>query len=178
LKQRTRSAAAGLTPEEPLVITLKTVLVATDLGNSSQATVDYARSVASAFSATLHVVHVVDDVASRAMPPPDVALDFGRLQTEREDDARRRLDSMVKDPTNPKDVMTAVLTSRRPASAILAYAQDAHVDLIIAGTHSQRGVIDLFMGSVAQELVRHAGCPVLTMGHSVDSGPTGAPAAA
>lgn len=160
------------------MITLKTVLVATDLGNSSQATVDFARSVASAFSATLHVVHVVDDVAARAMPPPDVALDFGRLQTEREEEARQRLDAMVKDPANPSDVMTAVLTARRPASAILAYAQDADVDLIIAGTHSQRGVIDLFMGSVAQELVRHAPCPVLTIGHADDSGPARAPAAA
>jgi nucleotide-binding universal stress UspA family protein len=160
------------------VITLKTVLVAADLGSSSQTTVDYARSVAAAFSATLHVVHVVDDVASRAMPPANLALDFGQLQRECEEAARGRLDAMVTDPANPGDVTTAVLTSRRPASAILAYAQDAHVDLIIAGTHSQRVVIDLFMGSVAQELVRHAPCPVLTIGHADHPGPARTPAAA
>ena len=160
------------------MITLKTVLVAADFGTSSQTTVDYARSVAAAFSATLHVVHVVDDVASRVTPPPDLAVDFGRLQTEREEEARRRLDALVTDRANPGDVTTAVLTSRRPASAILAYAQDAHIDLIIAGTHSQRSVVDLFMGSVAQELVRHAPCPVLTIGHADHPGPARAPAAA
>jgi universal stress protein A len=160
------------------MITLNNILVATDLGDSSKATVDYAQSVAAAFSATLHVVNVVDDLVSHATPPPGVAVDFGRLQTDLEADARRRLDSMVKDAANSDDVMTAVLTSRRPASAILAYARDAHVDLIIAGTHSQRGVIDLFMGSVAQELVRHAACPVLTIGRENHSGPARAPAAA
>jgi nucleotide-binding universal stress UspA family protein len=158
------------------MIQLKTVLVATDLGDASQATVDYARSVASSFAATLHVVHVVDDVVAHATPPPGVAVDFGRLQTELEEDARRRLDAIVSHMPEPRDVVSVVLTSNRPAGAILAYAKDAHVDLIIAGTHSQRSIIDLFMGSVAQALVRHAGCPVLTLGHAVGSGPASAAA--
>lgn len=105
-------------------------------------------------------------------------MDVGRLQTEREEDARRRLDAMVNDTSDRSDVVTAVLTSNRPAEAILAYAQDAHVDLIIAGTHSQRSIIDLFMGSVAQALVRRSGCPVLTLGHAVGTGSASAPAAA
>lgn len=158
------------------MIRLNTILVATDLGPSSKATVDYARSVASSFGATLHAVHVVDDLAARATPP-GMAMDVGQLQTEREEDAHRRLDVMVQD-TSDGNVVTAVLTSNRPAGAILAYAQDAHVDLIIAGTTSQRGILDLFMGSVAQALVRHAGCPVLTLGHADGTGPASAPAAA
>lgn len=159
------------------MIRLNTVLVASDLGTSSKATVDYARSVASSFGATLHVVHVVDDLTGRATPP-GVVVDVGQLQIEREEDAHRRLDLMVQDTAERSAVVTAVLTSNRPAGAILAYAQDAHVDLIIAGTTSQRGIVDFFMGSVAQALVRHAGCPVLTLGHAAGTGPASAPAAA
>ncbi len=40
---------------------------------------------------------------------------------------------------------------------------DASIDLIVLGTHGRSGFADLFMGSVAQELVRRADCPVLTM---------------
>lgn len=160
------------------MVHLNTVLVATDLGASSKTTVDYAQSVAWSFCATLHVVHVVDDLATRAMAPPGVTMDVGRLQTEREEDARCRLNLMVNGAPDRSDVVTAVLTSNRSAEAILAYARDADVDLIIAGTHSQRSVIDLFMGSVAQALVRRAGCPVLTLGHAVGANPVSAPAAA
>ena len=59
--------------------------------------------------------------------------------------------------------MTAVLTSSHAAAALLAYARDMHVDLIVAGTHGRSGFADLFMGSVAQQIVRMAECPVLTL---------------
>lgn len=159
------------------MITLNNVLVATDLGNSSKATVDYARSVASAFSAKLHVVHVADDLAARATAAPGLAMDLSRLQTELEDHARRQLDAIVSDATPAADATTTVLTSRRPAAAILAYARDTYIDLIVAGTHGKHGAVDMFMGSVAQELVRHASCPVLTVRHGDMFGPAGTPAA-
>jgi nucleotide-binding universal stress UspA family protein len=152
------------------MVTLNNVLVATDLGDSSKATVDYARSVASAFSAKLHVVHVADDLAARATAAPGLAMDLSRLQTELEDHARRQLDAIASDPSVDADVTTTVLTSHRPAAAILAYARDAFIDLIVAGAHAQHGVVDMFMGSVAQELVRRAPCPVLTLRHADDLG--------
>jgi nucleotide-binding universal stress UspA family protein len=64
------------------MVTVKSVLVATDLGSSSSATVDYARSVASALSAKVHVVHVADDLAARAAGAPGLAMDLSRMQKE------------------------------------------------------------------------------------------------
>jgi nucleotide-binding universal stress UspA family protein len=151
---------------EPNMIRLGEVLVATDLGSTSQATVDYARSIAAALSAHLHIVHVVGDLAARAASAPALAADLGRVQTELESDARRELDAIAAGAGKVVGgVTTAVLTARRPAPAILAYARDAHADLIVVGTRAQQGVADMFMGSVAQELVRHAKCPVLTLRH-------------
>ena len=148
------------------MVTLGHVLVATDLGSTSQATVDYARSIAEALSAHLHIVHVVDDLAARATSATAPAADLGKRQTDLETEARRQLDATASRAGRvAAGVTTAVLTSLRPATAILAYARDAHVDLIVAGTRTQDGFADLFMGSVAQELVRHAPCPVLTMRH-------------
>ena len=58
-----------------------------------------------------------------------------------------------------------VMTSSAPAQAILNYAGDHRVDLIIVGTHGRSGLARLFMGSVAQHVVRLAACPVLTVRH-------------
>ena len=145
-------------------MTLRHVLVAMDFGDAAMAALDVARDCARSAGATIHLVHVVDDVLSRRRvidgPPPD----FGRLQTELEDDARQKL-TTVADELNADGVSAraAIVTSPRPAAALLDYARDAKVDLIVAGTHGRSGFADLFMGSVAQQLVRTAHCPVLTV---------------
>jgi nucleotide-binding universal stress UspA family protein len=58
-----------------------------------------------------------------------------------------------------------VLTASRPTDAILSYARDVNADLIVMGTHGRTGVAHLFMGSVAEHVVRAAPCPVLTVRH-------------
>jgi nucleotide-binding universal stress UspA family protein len=58
---------------------------------------------------------------------------------------------------------TVIVTSNSPARSIVAYAKDAQIDLIVLGTHGRGGVAHLFMGSVAERVVRTAPCPVLTV---------------
>ena len=50
-----------------------------------------------------------------------------------------------------------------PGPSILHYANENEIDLIIIGTHGRRGVRRMFLGSVAEEIVRHATCPVITV---------------
>ena len=145
------------------MIGLREILVAVDFGDPSRAALTYARSVAHVFSARIHLVHVVDDLGSHPTPPTMPAVDLGRLQVELEKDAHQQLDKLVDDELRKGPIAVVVLTSSRPASALLAYARDMHIDLIVAGTHGRSGFADLFMGSVAQQIVRSAGCPVLTL---------------
>jgi len=139
------------------------ILVATDFGEPSRAALTYARSMAQVFSARLHLVHVVDDLGSHPTPPAMPAVDLGRLQIELEQEARSQLEALVDDELRKGPIAVVALTSNRPAAALLAYARDRHIDLIVAGTHGRSGFADLFMGSVAQQIVRSAGCPVLTL---------------
>ncbi|QEG20411.1 universal stress protein [Mariniblastus fucicola] len=55
-----------------------------------------------------------------------------------------------------------------PASAILSYANENHVDLIVMGTHGVSGLGRLFHGSVCQKVLRHAICPVMAVKDTVD----------
>lgn len=52
----------------------------------------------------------------------------------------------------------------RPAQEILALARREGFDLLVLGTHGRTGVGHLILGSVAEEVVRRAPCPVLTLG--------------
>jgi nucleotide-binding universal stress UspA family protein len=56
-----------------------------------------------------------------------------------------------------------VETSDEPADAIVQYARSAHIDLIVIGTHGRSGLSQLLVGSVAERVVHHAPCPVLTV---------------
>jgi glycine betaine transporter len=139
------------------------VLVATDFGEAAAAAFNYGREVASAFGARLHVLHVVEDLSATAAVGPVTGVDLSRRQTEIEVEARERLHAMLDDTLRSAAAETVVMTSNRPAASILRYAEDAHIDLIVLGTHGRHGFSEFFMGSVAQQVVRRAHCPVLTL---------------
>jgi nucleotide-binding universal stress UspA family protein len=139
------------------------VLVATDFGEPASAAFDYARDLARAFGGRLHVLHVAEDLGATAAVGPLTGMDLGRRQRELEIDARDRLRNLLDDELRSAATETVVMTSNRPATAILRYARDANVDLIVLGTHGRSGFSEFFMGSVAQEVVRRAPCPVLTL---------------
>jgi nucleotide-binding universal stress UspA family protein len=54
-----------------------------------------------------------------------------------------------------------------PAGEIVQLAEETQCDLIVMGTHGRRGLSRLVMGSVAENVIRHAPCPVLTVKASV-----------
>lgn len=145
------------------MIHLKTILVATDFGDSSRAALSYAGDVAKVFSSTLHIVHVVPDLAARDLPLPALGHSLHALQMQQEDEARRQLDAGLDAETKALGVITVVLISNSPAIAIIEYARGHHIDAIVMGTHGRTGFADLFMGAVAQHVVRRAPCPVITL---------------
>ena len=72
------------------MIALESILVATDFGEASDAALAYGREMARAFGATLHVVHVADDVYVRLGGDAYVSV-LPELQKDVEDAARKRL---------------------------------------------------------------------------------------
>jgi nucleotide-binding universal stress UspA family protein len=147
------------------MINLNKILVATDFGEASDAALAYGRALARSFGATLHVIHVADDLFTRVAGEGYVSV-LPELQRELEASAKARLDDLLIDnDPKPLPVVKTVVVSNTPATAIVQYAADEHVDLVVAGTHGRSGVAHLFMGSVAEKIVRTAPCPVLTVRH-------------
>jgi nucleotide-binding universal stress UspA family protein len=146
------------------MIKLEHVLVATDFSEPSGAALTYGRELARQFGATLHVLHVVDDIGARAPGFPELAGNLGQLQVEAETTARMKANSLLSDEDRDKlRARAVVVTSLNPAHAILSYARDERVSLIVIGTHGRGAVARFVMGSVAERVVRGAPCPVLTV---------------
>jgi nucleotide-binding universal stress UspA family protein len=61
-----------------------------------------------------------------------------------------------------------VVSEGNNATAIVEKAADAKADLIVMATHGRSGLKRLFLGSVAEDVIRHAGIPVLVV-HSDDT---------
>jgi nucleotide-binding universal stress UspA family protein len=144
------------------MIVLKNVLVATDFGESAAVALAYGRDLARTFNAKLHVVHMVEDVMMRYSP--EVGFAVPDLQKDFEKAARKDLDALITDDDrNTLRVEAIVQTCVNVPDAIVDYARQEAIDLIITGTHGRRAVKRLLLGSVAERVVRTAPCPVLTV---------------
>lgn len=147
------------------MIALKQVLVATDFSEASEAALTYGRHFARTFGATLHVIHVVENVMARFAADAYPVL-LPDLQKDVEDAGEKRLlGALETEDFGQLHAVPVIRTSVSPAAAIVDYAKEAQVDLIIMGTHGRGGVAKLLMGSVAERVVRTASCPVLTVRH-------------
>jgi nucleotide-binding universal stress UspA family protein len=147
------------------MIALKNILVATDFGEAADRALAYGRELARTFDATLHVLNVADDVFVRLGGDAYVAV-LPELQKDVEQAAHRQLDELLIDnDPKPITIKKAVITSSATAAAIVQYATETAIDLIIVGTHGRGTVAHLLMGSVAERVVRTAPCPVLTVRH-------------
>jgi nucleotide-binding universal stress UspA family protein len=118
------------------------------------------------FNARLILLHVVDDLALVSAGIDGYVGAYPDLQRDAERDARGRLEELVR----PEDVRalgaeSILLKASAPAVAIVDYAKEAAIDLIVMGTHGRGPITHLLMGSVAERVVRTAPCPVLTVKH-------------
>jgi nucleotide-binding universal stress UspA family protein len=147
------------------MIKITNVLVATDFSDTSESALNYGREFARAFGATLHVLHVVDNVMMW-VGPEAAGIDYVQLQAEREAAARDTLNRIVTSEDREQlKAVTAVRTGNSPAFEIAGYAKADGIDMIVMGTHGRGMMGHLLMGNVAEKLVRIAPCPVLTVHH-------------
>ena len=146
-------------------IALRHVLVPTDFSECSAVALRYGLALAQRFGAHVHLLHAVANPfdqpwATEVYPVPQA--DFERLAREESD---ARLAALLAETGLPADRLTCATTSGPAFLAILEYAKVAGIDLIVMGTHGRGVVTHLLIGSVAENVVRKAPCPVLTVRH-------------
>jgi len=136
------------------------VLVAFDFSDTSKSALTYGRNLARAFDGRLHVLHVADVISTSAAqfypegPGDPEAKAHGLAMNQ----LRAVLAADGLDEARP-----AVRVAPDPALEVVEYAKELHADLIVIGTHGRTGVSRFLMGSVAENVIRTAPCPVLVV---------------
>ncbi|HVQ42865.1 MAG TPA: universal stress protein [Vicinamibacterales bacterium] len=140
----------------------KRLLVPVDFSPVSLEALATARDLAKTTGASLHLFHSVDDVAWRYLGYPLEAL--GEVQTTVTDSANEQLRELaIKEQREGLTVESTLVVSTRPASAIVEFAREHAIDLIVMGTHGRGAMLRMMLGSVAEHVVRTAPCPVMVV---------------
>ena len=142
------------------MIPIRKILVPTDFSPNSDVALRYACEFALKYGAELHLLHVIEDLISEYDGITSLPGD-ARAQIKAE--AERRIASLLTDWKGPAVVRKT--HAGTPFLEILRYAQDNSIDLIVLGTHGRSALSQVFIGSVAERVVRHARVPVLTVRH-------------
>lgn len=87
----------------------------------------------------------------------------GQLEHAYIADARRQLTEELAQVVLERVTIEQRVIAGRPAPVLCALAHDEHADLIVVGSHGRRGIDRLFIGSVAESILRQAICPVLVV---------------
>jgi nucleotide-binding universal stress UspA family protein len=134
------------------------ILVPVSMSNWEDDVVKHAIEHADNHDSELHAVHVVVEQIAERMEKDDDRHP-GKLSSKNAKTVLSDIEGKIPDRVQFK---SKELTGS-PSSAIVQYAAKNDIDLIVMGTHGRSGVRRYLLGSVAEEVVRNANCPVLTV---------------
>jgi nucleotide-binding universal stress UspA family protein len=142
--------------------TIKRILVPVDFSAASRAALWRATELAKALGASIELLHVIELPDVRPMASEG----YVPVPVEYRKDVRRQAEEHLKDWLSTADVPPDVrrdVREGRPFAEIIRYARERTIDLIAMGTHGRGGMSHLLIGSVTDNVVRAAPCPVLTV---------------
>jgi nucleotide-binding universal stress UspA family protein len=145
------------------MLSLKTVLFPTDFSAAADQALHVALTLARDHGAKVVLLSVPPPIPPVEGYVPDQ--DVEQLSRE----AAERL-QVLADGISSVPVETRVMVGA-PGAAIVAAAKEYQADLIVMGTHGRTGLTRLLLGSVAEHVLRHAACPVLTVKPVLQSSP-------
>ena len=139
------------------MLPIRAILHATDMSDCSKYAYQLACAIARDYNAKLILVNVVPFqspmMGTEGIVAPPPVVDTNQLREE--------LTKLAKESGIPHAGI--VLADGDPAEEILRVAKENKCDVIVLGTHGRRGIGRLVMGSVAEQVLRRADCPVLTV---------------
>lgn len=132
------------------------LLLATDDSEGARQATDHAIALADRLDATLHVLSVTDE-------GPHSADKSDKLRSDPEEHATEAVDRAAETATAKNVEVTTHVRDGVPQEQIVKFAEANPIDMIVVGTSGRTGLDHLVVGSVAEEVVRNAPVPVVTV---------------
>ncbi len=140
------------------------VVFATDFSEYSTAALRYASTLASHADVELHLVHVSEVLPTPDNPTPAYHKPSSIIDAEVA--AHQSMEALQ--PTFPDVRCVRKVLHGDAAKEVIKYADEIDAGVIVIATHGRTKLLKLLMGSVAEEIVRSANCPVIVVKASAD----------
>ena len=151
-------------------IHLKSVLIATDFSEASEKALRHALAIARHYGAKFYLVHVVSSLGFTLVGPDAVIAAIDAVRR----DARQLEDDLIRSGALAGLRHEIIVCHGNVWEEVEKIVRREQVELVVIGTHARRGLGKLFLGSVAEQVFRHAECLVLTVGPgSMQDSPVG-----
>jgi len=134
------------------------ILVATDGSDRNITAVEEAIRIATGCGAALNAVYVIDAGTFESASADVVMEDTYRIIKAEAEQALKQVRSL----SGNIEVKTTVIEGK-PAQEIVRFATAEKIDLIVIGTQGKKGIERILLGSVAESIIRLAGCKVLVV---------------
>lgn len=141
------------------MIKIRKILHPTDFSASAEQAMRIATNLARAYNAQLHLLHAVV-----FYNPADYFQDLDSIYNHLKNAAAKQMQSYI-EAAGAADLQIEQVNvpAISAGSMITGYVNEYEIDLIVMGTHGRSGISHLLMGSIAEEVVQAALCPVLTV---------------
>ncbi len=139
-------------------VTWKRILATTDFSPFANRAVRFAHSLAEQHKAELHVLHVVGSLTELAREHGAT----GEIDPTNEDANARWLATLLGESGGVRRVEAVRVGSDIP-HAIVHYAKQNGIDLIVIATHGRTGLAHALLGSIAEKVIQTARCPILAI---------------
>ncbi len=143
-----------LIPPAAVEIKLKKILVGCDFSPDSELALDYGLSLAQEFQAELHLSHVIK---------PSLYKNEREGVNQLRDKLEKKLDGMVPDACRDWCTANTALLDGEPYIALMDYAKEQEMDMIVLGIRGHTLLEKLLVGSTTDRLIRHSTFPVLAV---------------
>ena len=146
-----------------MTLNVDTILFPTDFSDVAEGAFAHAAHLALQYNATIHVFNVVPpDADDGSNPMSFLPMEPAGDGTSEETVQHVEVQTVTQE-RGTVPVVYAQTDSSSPGDAIIDRATEHDVDLVVMGTHGRRGMDRLLSGSVSEEVVRRAPCPVFTV---------------
>jgi len=141
---------------------LKKILCPIDFSEHSLTALKIADEMAKTFHSELFIVNIIPPIPSVPTPPHPFVFDIPKYQDSLEINSKKSLDDIAKNKVSSDIKVNRIVALGDPSTEIIKIADENNVNLIVVATHGRTGLGHMIFGSVAEKIIRHASCPVLT----------------
>jgi len=149
------------------MIHIQKILFPTDFSDTSSAALGHALMLADRFRASLIMLHAAaPGESAQSLRFPEIEPATDEIEARLEEQLEKIIGA---EPTHNLHIERVVHQNHDPVEEICSFADARQIDLIIMGTHGRTGLSHWLSGSIAENVVRNANCPVMTVRASKQS---------